>query len=181
MAIWRIRVEMTGVPGAPYLATHYFNAALAGAQESADAVQAFWAQLDAQMHSALTWQIESDVAQLDQATGDITELDSVTTAGGAGTGGSVGMPSATQGLIRWRTGQFVGGREIRGRTFVPGMVQANGEEAPVPGWMDNAASAANTLRQEPGFCIWSKTHGLAPGVQVSSVWTQWAVLRTRRD
>jgi hypothetical protein len=181
MPIWRIRTVWTGPPGAPFLSTHYFNSLLIVPQLAAEAVDAFWNDCSSHIDDAAVWQIENDVAEIAQDTGDVISVASIGSLGGSGLAGGEQMPAATQGLVRWRTGQYVGGREIRGRTFIPAPTESHGSSVPNTEYLQDIAGAAAGLVAMPEFVIWSKQNGLAPGVTAASVWNQWAVLRSRRD
>jgi hypothetical protein len=96
------------------------------------------------------------------------------------------MAFATQGLIRWRTGVFIAGRELRGRTFIPGATEsrsANGR--PDSTYITTAETAAQDLLDNAALgaalVVYSVTHRQVELVQSRSVWGQWAVLRSRRD
>jgi hypothetical protein len=94
------------------------------------------------------------------------------------------LPDATQIVIQWRTGVYHNGREIRGRTFIPGLADFTNDEG-------NVALATRTaiqsdldtwLAAQAGlFFIWSRKNGLTAVVSDSSVWNEFGVLRSRRD
>lgn len=181
MSLYRVRTTWSGLQGSPWLSTHYFQSAFSGAVEAAEAVGEFWELLDPNISINALWQVEGDIATIDQVTGEIQDLTQVTPISGQGASSSELQPAATQGLIRWRTGVYAGGREIRGRTFIPGACENLGTSVPSSTYIANANVAAAHLVDEPGFCVWSKTHGLAPSVDVGVCWNQYAVLRSRRD
>ena len=188
MAILRVRTLFTGVTGSPWLSTNYFvGATPAPTQAEANAavvkVGAFWTAMRPLTSSLVSFATDANVA--------VMELDGTLTGGFAttpvtGTGTSVAdmLPIANQGLIRWLTNVFVGGRQVRGRTFVPGQTEtSSGAGIPTATWLGTVAPLAVTLAATgpPSLVVWSETHASAQAVASSSVWTQWAVLRSRRD
>ena len=93
----------------------------------------------------------------------------------------------TQGLVHWLTGDFVNGRQLRGKTFIPGLCEDDNTTA---GLMSSTcqgviATAADALLTASGtngpLMIYSPTNHVAEAVQANTVGTKWAVLRSRRD
>jgi hypothetical protein len=87
-------------------------------------------------------------------------------------------------LIKWRTGIYLAGREIRGRTFIPGLDAFTNAEGVVDTTVhdalsDDLATWLGGLSAPP--LIWSRTHGDSAAVAAAEVWDQFAVLRSRRD
>lgn len=182
--LYRIRTVFTGVAGTPYLSTMFFQEATGTAQQAATAVSTFWGAVDAYMHQDVLWDIEQDVEVIDDTNGQIQSV--VTTTGGTGNGALTDdlLPPATQGLIRWRTGVFVGGREIRGKTFVPAMTESSSNAGQIAGVVQTGLqNAANTLvgTANANLAVWSRKNGVSEDVVSGSVWNQFAVLRSRRD
>lgn len=184
--LWRVRTLLTGpmITGGGQNDLYY---AVTGgtAAEAVTATGAFWQALAAGLDSDLSWATEPEVVQIDDATGDISLSTNTTPQSGIGSDVGESLPKSTMGLLRWRTGVYVGGKEIRGRTFVPGVLEANNTATGTPDTtiinvMNNAASAlvadaASTL------VIYSPTKHTHAVVQSGSAWNQWAVLRSRRD
>jgi len=184
--MFRVRTVFTGVTGAPWLNTLYFDSDSSGtAQQAATAAGTFWGAVDAYMDNTVAWTTEADVAIVNAATGDVTSAVGTTPV--IGSGGDTGdpLPYATQGLIRWLTGIYVGGRQVRGRSFIPGMAEsACGASGTVSGAAVigiNAAGAALIADANSTLQVWSPTLGQANNVTIASTWSQFAVLRSRRD
>jgi hypothetical protein len=178
----RLRTLWSGIGGTPFLTTLYFDGSTQ--TEADDAVltaAAFLGNADAVIDNGLSWATEAEVVRMDPATGQPLSLFTTTPATGTGALAGNQVPFIAQALIRWRTGVFVGGKEIRGRTFLPGLQG---------GTADGTLSAANitTLSGAAAglvagvavFGVWSKTHGQFQPAISSSVWNQFASLRTRR-
>lgn len=184
----RVRTVLTGLAGAPYLSTMYFNEnnlSANPAQAAVTAVGVFWNALDDTLPAALSWATEAEVAHVDEATGDVTSVDVTTPVTGSGSINAVLHSPAVQGLIRWQTGAFINGRRIQGRTFIPGMSNSTSTSSgtPTSTFQTLMTNTANTLAASPlaPLIIWSRTNGAVRDVTGGSGWGQFAVLRSRRD
>lgn len=186
MALIRIRTGFTGVPGTPWLSNFYFDEDLANAQVCADTAASFWEQAQLAMSSLIDWAQDGVATVLDPATGEPTDVASYTPNTGDGQGSGDMLPASTQLLITWRTGVFAGGRELRGKTFVPGLVSStNDNDGTIDeGVVTQFAGYADDLLTTPGnaqIVVWSRKNGTTPQVTGSRITNEWAVLRSRRD
>lgn len=177
---------MTGVAGTPWYVNHYFTNAddQDGADQSVAAVQGFWDALDGLQANEVVGTIESLVSQINPVTGDLTGVWS--TAGGSWQGDSAGqlLPVGTAALVQYRTGTFANGREIRGKTFVPGFTEDTNTPTGTPGASTQAAlvTAANVLiGADPSFCVYSLMNHQAAIVTSATAWNKYAFLQSRRD
>lgn len=164
----------------------FFDIEAADAQLAADAVNAFWLNVSGMIVNTVTWSVEDLATVIDPVTGQPTGV--VAVDGDTGVGGAAGgmMPRAAQGLIQWRTGVWQAGREIRGKTYVPGLDNEfstlNGEF--VPAQQQLLATYASDLLTTPGnpnLVVWSRKYGTVTPVTSGAVSNQFAVLRSRRD
>jgi hypothetical protein len=173
--------------GLPYYSNLYFEGTTEGEADAAlAAVIAFWQAVDNRIVDNATWTVDPTVEVVSTENGQVTGLFDGT--GGTGSGNDAGdpLPPNTQGLIRWRTGDYVGGREIRGRTFIPGAPEAeNAAGVPSSSYVSQMQTAASGLLTAAagagGLVIWSRTKLQPAAVVSASVWNQWATLRSRRD
>lgn len=191
---------MTGLPGAPYYSNLYFFLVTTQpeAQAAADAVRAFWLAQAPSIGVGLLMTVEPEVALIDEATGNLTGVFTTVTAAVGGGAAGDRLPPADQGLGRLLTGGFVDGRRVRGRIFMPAMVEANSTlGAPIAAYTASLSASLATLMNDPatGLTVWARPRPadplhvpplpLRPGSQhaVTGVGasTQWAVLRSRRD
>ena len=183
----RVTVVHTGLEGLPGYSQHFFGGETEGeAVAAVTAVGDFWDDLSIVTSSALDSRTEPEVFNIQPETGMTLGVFNTTprTMGGA-TAGDVN-PFATQMLLRWRTGVFVAGRELRGRTFVPGTLEAqNTNGRPLSTALGFAQTAMDTFRTNSvpagDLAVWSRKHGQAALVNSGTPWDQWAILRTRRD
>lgn len=182
----RVRVGFTGAPGSPWLATHYFIADTEDATAAAaanTAVGAFWESVDDIMDNSVSWATEAQVAHLD-LDGTLTGSFGVTPVTSTGETSGDALPWTTQALVQLQTGVYVGGRQVRGRLFVPGLTEAaSGDGVPSTATRNaiNAAAATLAAVDPPRWCVWSRKNTSAAAVDTASTWAQWAVLRSRRD
>lgn len=198
MTMYRVRVVFSGLQGAPYLATHYFDVAGGTAAQAVGDVAGFWTGVDAGLDSELTWATEASVDSINEATGALVTSTSVTPL--TGTGGTVGpvLPFAAQGLARWRTNGIVAGRRVRGRTFIPGITELGVDNGVL---LASTISNINTQGQamidslNSIAVVWSRPVAANPTATPPVVarsgtmhpvvgvdtWNQLAVLRSRRD
>lgn len=182
--MFRVRTVFSGVTGSPWVNTAFFIEGTSSAQDCVDAVGAFWGAVDALMDSSVTWTTLADVETVDAATGQVTAVASTTPVTGTGSGGASGIPIAAQALVRWRTGVYEGGREIRGRWFIPGLGTGSNTDGVVTTASVTAIqTAAQALVNDPDtiLCVWSRANNDSAAVTSASTWNQFAVLRSRRD
>lgn len=154
------------------------------AQDAADAVRAFWLTCADNMADDYTAQVELAVEDIDYTTGKPVGVTAVTASLVTGTQSADPLPWATQALVSWRTGTFVSGREIRGRTFIPGMVETlSSNGVPAGSIFTSINGAASTLASDTdsSLAIFSRKKHAVGIVTSGSMWTKWAVLRSRRD
>lgn len=184
MGMYRVRTGFLGVQGSPWLNTLYFDDGGGTAQQAATAAGAFWEACDNMMKTDVAWATEADVALIDEATGQTTGITTTTPVTGVGDDSGNILPFATQGLARLRTGVFYNGREVRGRIFIPGTTEtyqnSGRPDAAFTGTVD-AAITALVGSANAQLVVWSRTQQLSAVVSGGSCWSQFAVLRSRRD
>jgi hypothetical protein len=183
----RVRTVFSGVQGAPWLSTFYFQATTEGQTEASAAVTAtgaFWTSVKARMGTQISYATQAQVDGID-VNGGHTGAWNTTPATGTGSLAGNLLPPAVQGLVQWRTGTYVNNREVRGRTFLPGLTTASNSSL---GAFDTATAtpvqtAINTLlgNATVHLSVWDRTHAGAATVVSGACWGQFAVLRSRRD
>jgi len=183
--IYRVRTALAGGSGAAQVSTMFFSSAASEtAQDAATAVHDFWDDIKDVLYSGYTATVESDVYLIDQATGEPTGTVGVTVAAITCTGASDPLPWATQGLVRWTTGTFIGGRQVRGRTFLPGTLEScNTLGVPNSVYTGVVNPALATFLGTTGVTpvIYSRKNHSAWPIINANLWTKWAELRSRRD
>lgn len=183
----RVTTIGTGPQGAPYYSTFYFGGTTEGeAAVAGDATQAFWTSFAGALRTDLLFQVQPEIELVDPATGNILGVfaDSQVPIDCTGTGDP--LPTSTQGLIRWRTGVYVAGKEIRGRTFIPGYTETSSTNGvPIGTTVSGLTSVGTALLSAGsaagGMGVWSPTRGQWAPASSAAGWNQWAVMRSRRD
>lgn len=179
----RVQTEWTGLGGAPYLTTLYFDGIAPGSEQAlADAVEAVWDAATGVFSESLAWSIVPEVVNYsapDQPTGAV----GITSASGSGDSSGGILPRASQGLIRLRTGQYRGAREVQGRIFVPGITTqaVDGTTGrPSAGYQASLTAMGNDL-VELGLQVASRAANVFYPVVTATAWNEFASLRSRRD
>lgn len=177
----RLRVNWTGLNNG-FSVLHFGDAAGNG-QVAADAVEDWLDGIRTQMATVQNMVVDTEVEEVDPATGQVTGVESVTTILKTGQQAGEPVPQVAQALVRWRTGQYVAGREIRGRTFIPGLgrgtITIGGELTGVASLALQNASTAFVAAS--GIGVWSPARATFQLATVASVWNEFAVMRSRRD
>lgn len=187
--IRRVRSIVTGVAGSPYYVTGYFTADTGTATQCITAWHTFITGVASGPAGGFpvgsSVRTDAEVQVVDPVTGNVVATEIGGTILSTGSSASPLLPKANQFLIRWRTGNFVGGREVRGKTFLPlpsetastdaGLVEAATLVA-LSGRAGQLISNADTV-----FVVWSRKNGLWWAASNGSCWEQFAILRSRRD
>lgn len=184
--IREITTQWTLPSGGGHLTVMYFEAGIAVASQRT-ALQTFWTAIKNSLDSGASYVISTQGRELEDSTGTLVGSWTETSAK-VGTGLNTGEPvaDATQGLIQWRTASIIGGRFLRGRTFVPGLantVEVNGNlQAATVTAFNTAANAL--IASAAGLVVWHRpiagSGGSHDAVSTASTWTEFAVLRRRR-
>nr|CRY97325.1 hypothetical protein [uncultured prokaryote] len=197
--IVRIRTNLTGtaVVGGGVSDFYFGGDSVADPQAAVDAVAAAWDVFTVQTKG---WVASWDTAQavIDAATGIQQLFTTVTPPANVAAAGAGDMvANATQALVKYQTAGVVAGRSVRGKTFIPGQQVNNivngkvsaGFMARGPDFVDALMAAA----PDAVFGIYSRP--FTPGVGDTrpprsgsfheviggTLWSQFAVLRSRRD
>lgn len=118
----RVVAQWGGFPSAPGFTNLYFDSAIIGtpsANEAAARARQLFEAMKGQFPDGVTITIQPQVAEIDDSNGQQVDEFTVTTGGLPVPGTGAGTRSAPSGAcINWRTSTFVGGRRLRGRTFL---------------------------------------------------------------
>lgn len=138
--LYQVRFNWTGPFGATDSVMH-FNTGPGTAAQAASAAKDLWQSIDNALHSSVSWALDTDVRTINEATGQLDAITSVTAASGTGSG-TGDYVDLLQGLIVWNTGEVEDGRLLRGRTFIPGITEASVDTTGRP--TSGFASVVNT-------------------------------------
>lgn len=186
MALLRTSTVWTGSAGSPYFTQNYFLGA-GDATHATSCITALWTFLGAiasYIDDALVESISGDVEVIDVASGQILNVHSVTGAVQGGTATGDALPTLCQGLLRLNTGAYVAGRQLKGRMYLPGMMESNNTVVGLPsagmiGAINTAAATFIASAADPA--VYSHTHSYATSVNSATLSPKWSYLRTRRD
>lgn len=185
----RVETIVTGVPGAPYYIRGHFDAL----DSDPDDMIAAWHTFNTGGVGATTTNfptgasiVTSGVINLvDPATDSVVGVLSGSSISSGGTGTSPLAPLASQVLTNWRTGIYVGGREVRGKHFRPliteNVVADNGTLDATAAVAYRALAIALIDNADTRFVVYSKKQGRWEVVNNATIWQQLAVMRSRRD
>lgn len=170
----------------------FFTAGVSTQQACVDAVRAFFSSsysVGAGLPTGVVLSWPATVDTIEATNGELTDTVGVT-APAVVTGSDSSRYAAVAGAcVSWRTGAFVGGRRVRGRTF---LVPAGGQMLQADGTIDTTfigfiQSAANTLiAAAPELTVWHRptSHAAANGSQhpvaAATISDQTAFLSSRR-
>jgi len=184
----RVRTVWTGVAGSPYYTNLYFLTDSGGGdlQTAVDAWTAFLDANDTNFTADLSLAVEPDVPLIDSTTGLLVGNATVAPSTVTPAGGGEKLPLFTQALVKTTTAIIANGRRVRGRIFLPGMQETNNTTDGVPSGAlvagINSSFATFLAAAEPATLqVFSRTHFVTGAVNDGSMWTQWSVLRSRRD
>lgn len=183
----RVRSVATGVAGTPWYTNLYFTQVGGTTQAHIDAVRDFWTNLAGSIRNVITITVEGDCSVVDDATGQVVGIDSATARTVVGGSATALLPIATQGLINTFTSTFVGGRQLRGKIYVPGLITTTSDALGAPTstvktllLTQGALLVTNTSTPGP-LRVWSKKNGTSAVVNAVTTPSKFAVLRSRRD
>lgn len=182
--LYRVRTALTGTYGGSMVSTMFFDSSVGTAQAAADAVRAFWNDVKAVLSNQLTANVEPTVYTINPTSGLAVGTSSTSTTPVVGTSSAEQLPPATQALITWHTGVFIAGREVIGKTFIPGMTEDDSTAGvPSSGLISGLQTGATNLGSggPPQFVIYSRKHLLYETAGLGAVDTVFAVLRSRRQ
>jgi hypothetical protein len=195
---YRVRTVFTGVAGAPWLSTQFYESGGAltsgEADEARAAVAAFWNSIRVHINDLVTIRTEGVVDGLDEDSGELVEsfVGSDVTVVGSAAGDP--LPVATQGVLRLNTGVVINGRRVRGKIFVPGMVETqNTEGVPIASFLTALSTAGSFLfsASPPSIAVYHRpvrpsptappTGGQFVTANSTTPLPYWGSVRSRRD
>lgn len=190
----------SGVAGAPYYTNLYCIGPLStnNGNDMATAWRVFLNSLAPSLVGGLVATIDPELLEFNETDGVVTSAGSTVQAAVTMTGVGDRLPPANQALVQWTTAGIVHNRRVRGRTFIPGVLESENQASGVPGPTIGTPlqSAIDTFLSTMSgrLRIWSRpvdaAHstptvparpGSAHAVLSGKTATYWAVLRSRRD
>lgn len=198
MSLLRVRTLWAPPTGGQGVSTQYFDETGATAGSIANlmtAVRAFFVACQGAAANGTWWSWESELAVIDEVSGDITGYYSITPPATANAVGSGNYSAAAGACVTWQSQRVLRGRRMRGRTFIVplsgGALDSNGTLG--SGTITALLTAGNTLITAANaaghaMVVYSRpdpAHGIVTGeigvVELARVTDKTAVLRSRRD
>lgn len=180
---YRFRVEWTGLGGAPYLTTHYFQGGGTATPEAlATALATYYNLLRQNVSDRLTYTLETECVEFSAPDTPVGVIP-VTSFTGTGAAAAGVCALSTQGLIKLDTQSYRGARRVQGRIFIPGPTVnfLNGLTGTPSAAYVAALTAAGTDLVEMGAVVASRTANQFYPATSAAGWNKFAVLRSRRD
>jgi hypothetical protein len=184
--IGRVRTVFTGVAGTPAYSNFYFDATTTNAADYQPMVGNFWSSIAGGVWGSVSGTVQGQVDVLNASTGQVIGFGTASDISIDFTDTNAELPPSTSGLLRLLTGQYVGGRQVQGRCFIP--YPTRGEDvdgAPSSDYRTAVQAAAEELQAvdnaNGAWVVWSRRNGVFEYINAFSVWNKWAVMRSRRD
>ncbi len=170
--LYRVVAEWTGGRVGTGYSNLFFASGVSTQQACADAVRAFFSSsysVGAGLPVGVQIQVRGVVDTIEETNGELTDSTSVTTPAVIAGSDSSRYAAVAGACVTWRTGDFVAGRRVRGRTFlVPvggQMLQADGTlDTTFLGFINTAAAAL--IAAAPELRVWRRPSG--PGASDGS-------------
>jgi len=182
----RLRLVFTGVTGTPAYTNWYVEATSVDAGVYQTLMLAAFDAESGLISDMITGEAVNPIPIIEVSSGDV--VDVAVGDGGTVLGTASGdlLPREVNGLLQLHTGVYVGGREIRGRTFVPYPVEPSNDggvpgTSYIAGLADLGDQFNNPDAANGAWVIYSRAHARAEYVSSYTGWSQWASLRSRRD
>lgn len=185
--VYRVRTRFPAyVRGGGFCDLHFAPDGAAGAVEAHAATVAFWDATSVLMSDEIELEVEDEVADLNVVTGELVSLSSQGVVQMSGENTNEPLPPALQMLVRLRTGTVVNGRRLNGRIMVPGCPETGANNGRLTAaYQDQLTGFAETHLIPGGLVVWHRPvqggGGSAHLVSSATAWSEFAVLRSRRD
>lgn len=181
--MYRMQVITLGFQGAPGYNTYY---SLAGTEAAASTwagdVSGYISGLASNLSNVTTCQFDGILEEFDPGTGQTTSTLDVGAFSVQGVNNANQSPQGTCALIRWRTGLFLNGREVRGRSYISGLADiGDGVGRITDTNLADMQTAAQILADSSTAAVYSPTNGIGAFISSANVWNQFGLMRSRRD
>ena len=184
--IRRVEIVWSGLPGAPFYSQLFFAHQAGAATAIAGNVRTFLNALVNNLCAPLQAQIQDEQSVIDVVTGKPVNVEVAThqaVVAYLGTGDP--LPWASQVLIQLKTAQFNNGRRLRGRFYIPGILESmstGGELAPASQTTFNTPlqTLITSSNANGDWAVWSKRYQSWANVATATAWNQFGIQRRRR-
>lgn len=200
MSLVRVQTSWTGVAGSPYYTNLYVIGPLTtnNGNDLATAWHTYLLSLATLLRSPMVATIDAELLEFDETTGIVTGAGSTVQTPVTFSNLTDPLPPANQALLQWTTNGIVHNRRVRGRTNIPGVMEAQsdvtGKPAPVIGTPLLSGAQAMLTTMSGRMRVWAQPLTLDPpdpknpnrpgsahAITGVTVAPYWAILRSRRD
>lgn len=136
----------------------------------------------------ISWTFPFEVKTFDEITGALVGVYAIPQrAGIAGSDGAAAWSAATGRVVKWTTGEVVGGRRLAGHTYIVPSSSAAFNEGSVTSGVITSDGAAHTallaalLAESAPLVVWSRKHGAARLASGGATLPRTSTLRSRND
>lgn len=195
MGVLEYRVQWSGgsITG-PGVSVHHGRIEAAGtagqaAIDLANRCRVLWDGLKTFVPTGITWSFPGEVTELDTATGQLEDVHPINVlADVVSSGSNSSWAKPAGGRIDWLTEVVVGGRRLKGRTYVVPLsgAQYDAQGSLTPACISGLVAAASAYRDggvtdEMQPSVWSRRHGVQGDITNVRVPDRVSILTSRRD
>jgi hypothetical protein len=179
--IAQVRVLWSGTLGLPGVNTIYVAT---GSSAELAALKTFYDVVAANAPTGVTIQVPGSGETVDVATGLVNGTWSGTKPAASAGSQATGFAAAVGGCVNWLTGIYVGGRQLRGKTFLVPLGSAvfdtggNIKSANLTSLQNAAIALAASVGQPIVYSRKTRTTAISTSAVINA---RGAVLRSRRD
>lgn len=179
----RLTIVSTGFNGAPaYNTFHGICADDTDIENWVDTVELLWSNLASNLANGTTATFDGVVERYAVSTGQTTSIFTASPWTKTGTWGTNKAPGGTCALLQWRTGTYTNGRELRGRSYISGIGDFGNASGTVgSSELSDMTNAATTYASGSLSAIYSRTNAEEASISSGVCWSQFALMRSRRD
>lgn len=200
MSLVRVQTVWSGVAGAPYYTNTYCigPSSTNNGNDMAAAWRAFLQALTTVLTTGLVATIDPELLEFNESDGVVTGAGTTTQAPVTFGGTGDQLPHSNQALVQWSTNGIVHNRRVRGRTFIPGILESGSSATGTPlasvGTPLQSAIDTYLSTMSGRGRIWSRPvtaeqatpsvparPGSAHTITAGKVAPYFAILRSRRD
>lgn len=177
----KIQVTWSGVKGLPGISTFYSENAVDGLLA---ALHGFYNDFANNIPSGVVISFPKSGLTIDSTSGQANGSWSTTNTTASITCTGAGSWASPVGcVVNWRTGSYVAGRELRGKTFMVPLIGSQFDQGHLlaASKSEFQASADALVLNGADMRIWSRKTGIVRTVTAATIPDKAVVLRSRRD
>lgn len=180
---YRITTRTTQLQGGDaYNTFHSAGSTAPDAAALALAVRDWFTEFDNYLSDSAQVSFDGDAEIFDPANGQTLGIEALDPWLVAGAGPGSWAPAGTTFVCRWRTGSYINGRELRGRSYISGLTDIGAGNPGVPPLVVEAMNdAMATFIATETLAVYGPTSGSLVDVTSGTCWNRFGLMRSRRD